>query len=149
MTKSSLPKRTDERYCLNANLRKASRVITLFYAQALSDSELQGTQFTLLSTVAGFGEVTVGDLGEFLVMDQTTVTRSVGLLKKAGYVAMTQGKDRRQRIMRLTKKGESALKAAYPMWLEAQNRVWEKLGDEKVSQLLDISEKITALEKVI
>lgn len=135
----------DERYCLNANLRKASRVINSLYAEAMKGSELQGTQFTLLSSVEGFGEVNVGELSAFLVMDQTTVTRSVGLLKDAGYVEVTRGQDRRERIIRLTRRGKDALNTAYPMWLEAQTRVWERLGDEEVKHLLELSSKIVAL----
>ena len=135
----------NERYCLNATLRKASRVITSLYAEAMQGSELQGTQFTLLSSIAGFGEVNVGDLGEFLVMDQTTVTRSVNLLKEAGYVEVIRGQDRRKRVIRLTERGKEALDTAYPMWLEAQTRVWKRLGEEEATHLLALSNKIVAL----
>jgi MarR family transcriptional regulator, organic hydroperoxide resistance regulator len=136
-----------ERYCLNANLRKASRAIALLYSRALLDSELQGTQFTLLSCIAKVGEVTIGELGEFLVMDQTTVTRNVGLLKKMGYVEVMRQADRRKRAIRLTKKGENTLSKTRPMWLEAQTRLWEALGEEKAAQLLALTNEITALEK--
>ncbi len=135
----------DERYCLNATLRKVSRVVNSLYAEAMKDSELQGTQFTLLSSIAGFGEINVGDLSAFLVMDQTTVTRSVGLLKDAGYAEVTRGQDRRERVIRLTRKGKDAVDTAYPMWLEAQARIWERLGDEEVKHLLELSNKIVAL----
>jgi DNA-binding MarR family transcriptional regulator len=145
VTKQSMMR--DERYCLHASLRKASRAIALLYSRALLDSELQGTQFTLLSSIAGFDEITVGELGEFLVMDQTTVTRSVGLLKKLGYVEVIRGKDRRKRTIRLTRKGRDILNAAHPMWLVAQTHLWEALGTEKAEQLLALSDEITVLEK--
>ena len=136
-----------ERYCLKANLHKACRVISSLYGEAMSQSDLQGTQFTLLSAISGFGEVTIGELSNFLIMDQTTVTRSVNLLKEAKYIEVMQGEDRRTRIIHLTERGQEALQTAYPMWLEAQTRVWEHLGNEKVAQLLELSNQIIAIGK--
>jgi MarR family transcriptional regulator, organic hydroperoxide resistance regulator len=135
----------DERCCLSANLRKASRVISSLYADAMHGSALEGTQFTLLSSVSGFGEVSIGDLGEFMAMDQTTVTRNVQVLKKAGYLTSKGGEDRRKRMIYLTKKGRDVLTKTHPLWLKAQARVWEKLGEEQAKNLLELSQKIAAL----
>ena len=136
---------TSARYCLNANLRKACRVLAGLYTDEMRGSGLQGTQFTLLSTVSGFGEVTISELGNFLAMDQTTVTRAVQLLRKAEYLEVASSEDRRRRIVRLTGKGRDVLDAAYPRWLEAQTRVWEELGEAKALQLLRLTEEIAAL----
>ncbi|MGL5816229.1 MAG: hypothetical protein ACRCYR_01595, partial [Phycicoccus sp.] len=51
--------RADRINCLNAGLRRATRVAVTMYEDAMAESGLQGTQFTLLSTISGFGEVTV------------------------------------------------------------------------------------------
>lgn len=146
---SSIPQLNKEspRYCLNASIRKASRVITSLYSDAMDSSDLQGTQFTLLSTLSGMKETTIGALSDYLVMDQTTVTRSIHLLKKAGYVETVKGEDRRQRIIRLTAEGKKILKSSYPLWLDAQTELWEKLGNEKASLLLELSNKIIELHQ--
>jgi len=133
--------------CLNANIRKANRVVTSLYLDAMDSSELQGTQFTLLSTLSGMGEATIGALSNYMTMDQTTVTRSVNLLKKANYVEVIKGEDRRQRIIRLTAEGKKILKSSYPLWLEAQNELWEKLGDEKAAALLELTQSIIDLNQ--
>ena len=137
----------DVRYCLNASLRKACRVLSSLYAETMHESELQGTQFTLLSTIAGFGEVTIGDLSDFLSMDQTTVTRSVHLLRKSDYVEIVPGEDQRIRVIRLTERGQETLEHSYPMWLEAQTRIWEQLGDDRVAQLFELSNQIVSLKE--
>ena len=134
------------RFCLNANLRKACRVLSNLYSEEMRSSDLQGTQFTLLSSIAGFGKVTIGELGHFLTMDQTTVTRGVQLLKKAGYLRVVPGEDRRTRVAELTEKGREVLNTTYPLWLKAQKSVWERLGEEKALQLLELSREIAALE---
>lgn len=145
INKESPPNKESPRNCLNANIRKANRVITSLYADALDVSELQGTQFTLLSAISGMGEATIGGLSNFLVMDQTTVTRSVNLLKKANYVEVVKGEDRRQRIIALTTEGKKILKSSYPLWLEAQTDLWEKLGDEKATLLLELTQTLSKL----
>ncbi|MEM9775817.1 MAG: MarR family winged helix-turn-helix transcriptional regulator [Chloroflexota bacterium] len=133
---------TSQLYCLNANLRKASRMILSLYMDEMHDSGLKGTQFTLLSTVSGFGAVKVGDLAQFMGMDQTTVTRNVNVLKKDGYLQVVPGDDKRTRFIQLTEKGMTAVRETHPKWLEAQTKLWKELGDEKATQLLKLSQQI-------
>lgn len=133
------------RFCLNANLRKATRVIGSLYSEAMHDSSLKGTQYTMLSAISGFGKASINQLSEFLVMDQTTITRAVKLLEKAGHIEVQKGEDQRQRLVHLTETGQDVLAKSYPMWLEAQNKVWDHLGDEKAKQLLELSQKIVDL----
>ncbi|MEM7799620.1 MAG: MarR family winged helix-turn-helix transcriptional regulator [Chloroflexota bacterium] len=132
--------------CLNANLRKASRVILSLYMEELRESGLQGTQFTLLTVLSGMGPAQIGDIAQFMSMDQTTVTRNVNLLKKGGYVDAVRGEeDRRTRIVRLTDQGREAVQAAYPLWQKAQTKIWDKLGEEKALQLLEITQMVASL----
>ncbi|MEM8860541.1 MAG: MarR family transcriptional regulator, partial [Chloroflexota bacterium] len=133
---------TSQLFCLNANLRKASRMILSVYMDKMRDSGLQGTQFTLLSTISGFGQVKVGDLAQFMGMDQTTVTRNINLLKKDGYVQAIPGEDKRTRIIQLTEKGMKAVSEIHPKWLEAQTQVWNELGHEKSTQLLGLLQQV-------
>ena len=131
--------------CLNANLRKASRVLLSLYMDEMRTSGLSGTQFTLLSTIAGFSEATINDLARNLAMDQTTVTRNVNLLKRKSYVVVVPGEDRRTRIVSLTAQGLEAIQKAKPMWLAAQTKIWDQLGPEKAKQLLEITKAISEL----
>ena len=131
--------------CLNANLRKASRVLLSLYMEEIRPSGLSGAQFTLLSTIAGFSQATITDLARNLAMDQTTVTRNVNLLKKGGYVVLVPGEDRRTRLVSLTPKGVAAFQETRPMWLAAQTKVWNQIGEDKAMQLLEITQMISEL----
>ncbi len=135
--------RTDQVNCLNAGLRRATRVAVGLYDESMAASGLQGTQFTLLSTISSFGEVTVSGLGDYLVMDDSTVTRSVAILRSKGLVDLRPGTDRRTRVIALTDTGRETLDAAYPQWLAAQNSLWERLGDEHATALLALLRSIT------
>lgn len=134
--------------CLNANLRKASRVLLSLYMDEMRPPGLSGTQFTLLSTIAGFPKSTITDLARSLAMDQTTVTRNVNLLKKGGYVVVERGEDRRTRLVYLSAQGIEAFQKTQPMWLAAQTKVWNQIGEEKAKKLLEITKAISELSEI-
>ncbi|MEM7734191.1 MAG: MarR family winged helix-turn-helix transcriptional regulator [Deinococcota bacterium] len=121
--------------------------MTAFYTEAMKASGLRPTQFTMLSAIMGHGEITINDLSEFLVMDQTTVTRNVNVLKKAGYIKVSPGNDKRTRLVSLTPEGSAIRNEAYPLWLAAQEQLWNNLGHDKAAQLLALVDDLIALDE--
>jgi len=113
------------------NLRRTARVVTRLYDEILRPSGLKGTQFALLSVVRELGPVSVGELGEAMGMDRTTVTRNVGLLRREKLVLFEPGQDRRTRLVRLTPLGRSTLQKAIPYWEEAQAALVGRLGEPR------------------
>jgi DNA-binding MarR family transcriptional regulator len=69
-------------------------------------------------------------VGEILVIDAATVTRSLRLLETDGLIAIAPRGVRRQRLLTLTLKAEKALALAVPLWREAQARFLSTLGGE-------------------
>ena len=67
-------------------------------------------------------------VGEILVIDPATITRSVRLLQKDGLLEIAPRGLRRQRLLTLTLKAEKALAVAVPLWREAQGRFIASLG---------------------
>ena len=122
--------------CACFHLRKASRTVTQLFAESMKSSGLQGTQFTILVAVAIAGSSTISDLAEILVMDRTTLTRTLKPLVKSGLIMVEPGKDRRIKVVSLTPQGYNNLSDAMPLWQEAQARVVEHLGEEKWNTLL-------------
>lgn len=129
--------------CMCASLRRASRAITQLYEDALRPTGLRGTQFTVLQTLSLAGEVTQGDLGRILVMDSTTLTRTLTIMGRHGWIAKRRGEDRREWRMRLSKAGETQFKQALPHWEKAQARLRRQLGEELSDNLMKLTQKIT------
>ena len=90
-----------------SSFRRTSRALTQLYEEALQPLGLRVTQFTILQALALAGEVTQGQLGEMLAMDSTTLTRTLTIMRRHGWIAERRGKDRRQRWLRLAKAGEA------------------------------------------
>ncbi len=101
------------------------------------------TQFTVLQALSLTGEVTQGKLGEILAMDSTTLTRTLNIMGRHGWIAKRRGEDRREWRMRLSKAGETQFKQALPHWEKAQTRLRRQLGDELSDNLMKLTQKIT------
>src|SRR5204862_2836848 len=110
-------------------LRRLSRVVTRIYDQALRRAGLEITQFGLLTALAAVGEANQKRLSAGFAMDSTTLTRTLALLRKQGWVHSRPGKDRRERLIRLTGAGSRQMAMAQRHWEQAERRLRQELGD--------------------
>jgi DNA-binding MarR family transcriptional regulator len=121
----------DMQRCVCGNLRKTTRVITQFYDQYLQSTGLRSTQCALLRSISLHKNSSVGELAELLLMDQSTVTRNLEILKKHRYITNTPSShDARIKTIAITPSGEKKLEEALPLWEKAQSEIQKKLGDQ-------------------
>lgn len=126
--------------CACASLRRAARAVSQFYETELADTGLTITQFTLLQVLSRTSEIRQRELGELLVMDSTTLTRTLRLLTARKLIRKSVGEDRRERYWALTATGLNALEAALPLWKRTQSRLKQNLGRETYEQLRLVSQ---------
>lgn len=115
--------------CACQNLRRATRVVTRIYDQELRKAGLEITQFGLLSALALMGEANQKRLSAGFVMDSTTLTRTLALLQKHGWIRVRRGEDKRERFFSLTAAGKQQMAKAQPHWERAESRLRQQLGD--------------------
>ena len=123
--------------CACANLRRATRIVTQLYDEELRPAAMRATQFTLLQALVKAKNISQGALGEVLGLDSTTLTRTLALLRKKGWIQARQGEDRRQVRLALTPKGMREYRCARPYWLSAQQRLRAALGEARWNRILD------------
>ena len=131
--------------CMCSSVRRASRALTQLYEQTLRSTGLRATQFTILQVLSRAGEVLQGQLGEMLAMDSTTLTRTLEIMIKRGWVAERRGDDRRQRWLRLAKAGKSKLDRALPAWEKLQSRLQGELGESSWKHVFRLADQLTEL----
>jgi DNA-binding MarR family transcriptional regulator len=129
--------------CLCANLRRASRALTQVYEDALRPVGLRGPQFTILQTLSIAGEITQGRMAQILAMDSTTLTRTLAIMERQGWIARREGEDRREWRIQLSKAGRSKFERALPHWEKAQALVRKKLGERGWGDAMKFSNDIT------
>jgi DNA-binding MarR family transcriptional regulator len=129
--------------CACQNLRRLTRVVTRIYDQELRRAGLEITQFGLLTALAATGEANQKLLSAGFAMDSTTLTRTLGLLRKQGWVQVERGKDRRERLFRLTRAGKRQMEEARPYWRRAEVRLRQELGEKGWKSMKENVARIT------
>jgi DNA-binding MarR family transcriptional regulator len=128
-----------------ASFRRTARALTSFYEEALRPTGLRATQLTILQALSRAGEVSQGRLGGILAMDSTSLTRTLAILRRRGWVAERRGKDLRERLLRLSRGGAAKLKRTTPVWDGVQARLSAKLGERGWKNLLRLTNQVTDL----
>ena len=119
--------------------------MTSYYEEALRPTGLRATQLTILQALSLAGEVSQGRLGGILAMDSTSLTRTLAIMRRKGWVAERRGKDLRERLLRLSRGGAAKLKRVAPVWNRVQARLSAKLGERDWKNLLRLTNRVTEL----
>lgn len=134
------------RTCACFNFRRVSRAVTNFYSDALAPTGLRSTQFVALLVVALKIEARMSELAKTLEVDRTTLTRLLAPLVKRKLIEIVSGLDRRVQNVRLTAKGQTALKQAIPYWRKAQRNLLAIFGDANWEKLLTELDRAASLK---
>jgi DNA-binding MarR family transcriptional regulator len=78
-------------------------------------------------------------------MDSTTLTRTLAIMSRQGWIAERRGQDRRERRLRLAKAGKAQLRRALPAWEKVQARLRQRAGERAWTDLLLLTHQITAV----
>jgi DNA-binding MarR family transcriptional regulator len=130
---------------LCASFRRASRALTQRYEKAVRPLGLRATQFTVLQALTLTGEISQGKLGDILAMDSTTLTRTLDLMRRSGWISRRQGSDRREWRLRLSSSGRDQFRRALPAWKKAQLQMAGQLGDKLWHDAFKLTDQITTL----
>ena len=87
-------------------VRQAARHVTQFYDQCLAPAGLRSTQFSILAKLQRHGPVSINALADQLVMDRTTLGRTMLPLVRDGLIILeSAAADRRSKELRHTRAG--------------------------------------------
>jgi DNA-binding MarR family transcriptional regulator len=115
--------------CTCSRIRKTARRVSQIYDQQIEPYGLTITQFGILANLKSLEGASIGQLAERMVMDPTSLTRSLKPLERQGFLRLEPDpNDRRARRLMLTAEGRDALRRARPGWARAQAEVEAALG---------------------
>ena len=110
------------RDCAGLSIRLAARQVTRFLDARLQKTGLRIAQFGLMAYIAAARDDTIGVLAERAGLDQSTLSRNLRNLERAGLIEIAiVEKDLRRRAVWLTEKGALKLAAAIPVWRQAHD----------------------------
>jgi DNA-binding MarR family transcriptional regulator len=128
-------------------LRQAARHVTQFYDQYLASTGLRATQFSILAKLYGLGPMTINALARELVMDRTTLGRTMLPLERDGLIVIKEGTlDRRSKELGVTKAGIDRLRRTAKSWREAQKEFEERFGARRAADLRGLLGEVVSCE---
>jgi DNA-binding MarR family transcriptional regulator len=135
--------------CACFNFRKASRSVTQLFDQILAPIGLRSTQLTILVAAQVLGPCGLARLARELVMDRSTITRNIHPLVLQGMLQVTGKSGRGGKSVEITKSGQDALVGAVPYWKEAQGKLLERMGKDRLDRVMvDLSNVVDATRAV-
>lgn len=139
------------RDCPALRARQASRVLAKVYDEELAPYGLHSSQLPVLAAAALFGKsgAAIGVLAQALVMDRTTLTRSIRPLERAGFLRVAQAPhDARAKTVAITQNGERMLKVVFAVWERVTTQIQKTLGIETFAEIHALLDRVMALAPV-
>ena len=128
--------------CRCAGFRRAARALTQLYDSVLRPLGLRGSRFTILQALSRVSEISQGQWGQILAMDSTTLRRTLRIMHQNRWILERRGKDRRERLLRLSSTGKKLLSRATPEWEKVQLRLRKQIGDKEWQDLARAAEQV-------
>lgn len=130
--------------CGCLNIRKASRVVTQLFDEALEPTGLRSTQIAILVTVAAHGPASVAKLSRELVMDPSTLARNLQPLLQLELIEKTPGPTGNRKLISLSDSGIDAIIRAMPYWESAQKRLLKHFGSQQWPMFVSFLSQVVA-----
>ncbi len=116
--------------CLCLHVQRAARALARRFDNAMKPIGLNNGQFSLMMSLNRPQPATMAQVSTLLAMDRTTLTAALKVLERRGLVETgIDPKDRRGKLLRLTKDGMAMLSVALPIWVRMHAEIDAELGE--------------------
>lgn len=129
--------------CIAYRVRLLNRVITGIYDRALLPLGLKVNQANILTMLSLTEQASSADIARVLLMDKSTVSRTVDRMKKNGWISISSLGDGASQVITVTPQGRELLAKAHTQWEKAQKQAAELLGEEGVAAVRRIHDTVS------
>ena len=122
--------------CLCFASQRAARLLARRFDRVFQPLGLTNGQFSMMVALSGQWAPRLGELADFLAMDQATVTAAVKTLERRGWLTLTpDDNDARIRRPGLTDTGRDLVARAVPLWVAEHARMDQDLPGQDATAL--------------
>ena len=119
-----------------------TRLLSKELNQVLKEYDLFASQWTVLYCVHQHGEMILTNIWKYLNVEAPTITRTVSRLEELGWLATSEGKDRREKIVRLSKEAEGKFPAIEAAIIRFENEFLNDLSKDEQRDLMELLNKL-------
>ena len=112
-------------------LRQIALKLTKIYDEALIDTGIKVTQYSLLKNIEKISTPNIKNLAIATQLDRSTLARNLEKLERMKLVFLKFGDNKRNKILSLTPHGKQILIKANIAWESIQDKVSKNLGEDK------------------
>jgi DNA-binding MarR family transcriptional regulator len=129
--------------CACTALRKAARAVARVYEAALARAGLTITQFAVLRALQRHGGAApLSRLAEEMVLERTSLYRTLTPLRRAQLVRFVGTADRRSKAVALTRAGRTRIAEALPHWETAHGAFVDGFGRGRWGETAAVLEEV-------
>ena len=123
--------------CIGVRIRLLNRVITNLYDKAFRPLGITTNQMSILVSMLRRGFSTPGEIGNFLQMEKSTLSRNLDRIRNSGWLEILQGEDGRSQRLQMTPKGRTVVEQSLPLWRSAQKEAKQILGKNGATSICE------------
>lgn len=123
-------------------LFQRSRLLSKELNQALKEHGLFAAQWTVIYCIYQHGEMTLTQIWKYLNVEAPTITRTVTRLEQMGWLETREGKDRREKYVRLTESSNVRLSEIKKTIIQFEEQSLKNLTEEEEQLLVRLLKKM-------
>lgn len=123
-------------------LNQRTRLFSKEVNNRLNDYDLFSSQWSILFCIDRFGPMSQTDIWKYLNVEAPTVTRTLVRMEKNGWIKRNLGKDKRERIIELTKEAQQKLPTIKQTMDQLEQELLTNLSIKEKEQLQFLLNKI-------
>ena len=128
--------------CIGVRVRLLNRVITNLYDNAFRPLGITTNQMSILVSMLRRGYSTPGEIGNFLQMEKSTLSRNLDRMRKSGWLEILQGENGRSQRLQMTPKGRKVVEQSLPLWRAAQKEAKQILGEHGAASVCETANDV-------
>ncbi|MFW2379701.1 MarR family winged helix-turn-helix transcriptional regulator [Aliarcobacter butzleri] len=132
--------------CHCTNMRQISRKITNIYDEFLKPSNLNVTQYSLLSNLKRVQPIKMNDFSKVVKLDRTTLVRNLKPLINLSLIEIKSIDKSKAQLLELSQKGIELQNEAYKYWQKAQEYIEQTINHAELEIFYTIVKKMESLE---
>ena len=114
--------------CHCTNMRQISRKITNIYDEFLKPSNLNVTQYSLLSNLKRVQPIKMNDFSKVVKLDRTTLVRNLKPLINLSLIEIKSIDKSKAQLLELSQKGIELQNEGYKYWQKAQEYIEQTIN---------------------
>ncbi|MDN5077755.1 MarR family winged helix-turn-helix transcriptional regulator [Aliarcobacter butzleri] len=132
--------------CHCTNMRQISRKITNIYDGFLKPSNLNVTQYSLLSNLKRVQPIKMNDFSKVVKLDRTTLVRNLKPLINLSLIEIKSIDKSKAQLLELSQKGIELQNEGYKYWQKAQQYIEQTINHAELEIFYTIVKKMESLE---